>query len=87
MNDIHNLGQSGCKTLEFNLYPRKCLIKINLYYAVEPVIAQISEYLSMAKLRKDNKVNKNNSSVIHKWKETPAFSLVTCFKDQLENNQ
>lgn len=23
MNDIHNLGQSGCKTLEFNLYPRK----------------------------------------------------------------
>lgn len=69
MNDIHNLGQSGCKTLEFNLYPRKCLIKIHFYYVVEPVIAQISEYLSMAKLRKDNKVNKNNSSVIHKWKE------------------
>lgn len=69
MNDIYNLGQSGCKTLEFNLYPRKCLIKINVYYVVEPVIAQISEYLSMAKLRKDNKVNKNNSSVIIKLKE------------------
>lgn len=43
MNDIHNLGQSGSKTLEFNLYPRKCLIKIHFYYVVEPVIAQISE--------------------------------------------